>query len=155
MPDFTHIMLGFLVAPGIALLVLSSAFRFQQLENQIQLVSQGKIGCNKNYLKIMKGRVLRFRRAFIALYSALALIALGAALAVFDIWLQADLTVIIVSLIFIAVLAVLFAILQLLLEALRSADVIFEQIEGAERHRPTRQKSNEKEISDGASHAGS
>ena len=126
-------LLGLVVAPGVALLVLSTAIRFQTLEDQVRRVEQGLVACSIDYLANLKKRAHRFRRALVALYAALALIAMAALVGLVAVWLTLDVTGPTLTVIGLAIGLILFAISQLLLEATGSIDVVVEQIEHVSR----------------------
>lgn len=122
-------LLGLAFAPGIVLLVLSSAFRYQTLENQvIRLTTQG-IRPTKVTLKVLADRACRFRAAFLALYAALALLSTAAIAAVVAAVLGFDQLLPAVPLVLVSLLLVLFAIMQLVLEARHGVTTLIDQID--------------------------
>lgn len=113
------------VAPGIVLLVLSSAFRYQTLENQVSRLTAVSDGSNLAVITALRQRAGRFRAAFVALYFALVIIFAAALVCA----LTRDEYPVATYLLPVALIFVLYALLQLLLEARHSVSTLVNDID--------------------------
>ena len=115
----------FISAP--ALMILSTAARYAQLHGEIHFLQEhghagaGRDVCNAALLK----RALCFRNALVALYSAIALLAIASLLgAIVSNW-WSDALQVVAALTVLGVAAVIFAAISLMQEAMLSLRIIF------------------------------
>ncbi len=107
--------------PGVALLILSTATRFSQFESECRLVAAGEVPCSAEHRQLLSWRAERFNQALVAIYLALAVLALGAIAGLLHL---PSAPVIIAVTIVLAVSAVLYAVIQLVREARHSTRIV-------------------------------